>query len=285
MKNILFYGNCQTGSLIQFIEYYLKQYNIKNISCWSESIEKDYFIKEIKKADIIITQPISPNYRSVDYLNTEFILNNCKKTAKIIIFPSLHFDFYYMDLIYKFVNNDVLHEPSDYHYGKLIECYKTNLDQEYFIDNYINNPDYKNIDELENIANESLIELTRREMLMEEYNNIYPITIIKASNFIRCNYKKQLLFYSMNHPTKYLLQYICKKILQELGENDKFIDLIIDPLFLSDRGIFYKCVQKAVEFNINDYTPQLSKFKANNINQIVRIYYDTYDKLNIRNII
>lgn len=281
MKNILLYGNCQTGSLIPFMEHYLKEYTVTKILCWGDLIKKNYFLSKILKADIIITQPISPNYRNVDYLNTEFILNNCKKTTKVIIFPSLHFDFYYIDLIYKFYNNDVLHEPSDYHYGKLVECYKNKLDQQYFIDNYVNNPDYKTKEELNNIAISSLNELSRRETLMEEYNNIYPVTIIKASDFIRKNYKKQLLFYSMNHPTKYLMQYICKKILQELGKDTNFIDLNVDPLFSNERGILYKCLQKVVDFNINDYTPQLSKFNANNINHIVKVYYETYNKLDI----
>jgi hypothetical protein len=281
MKNILFYGNCQVGSLIPFMKHYLKEYTVTNILCWVDLIEKDYFLSKILNADIIITQPISPNYRNVDYLNTEFILNNCKKTAKVIIFPSLYFDFYYIDLIYKWYNNDILHTPSDYHYEKLVECYKNKLDQQYFIDNYVNNPDYKTKDELNNIANSSLNELSRREALMEAYNNIYPVTIIKGSDFIRENYVKQLLFYSMNHPTKYLMQYICKNILQELGKDTNFIDLNVDPLFSSERGILYKCIQKVVDFNIMDYTPQLSKFNANNINYIVKVYYDSYDQLDI----
>ena len=284
MKNILFYGNCQTGSLIPFIEHKLQNYNIKNIICWNGLIERDYFLTEIQKADIIITQPISPNYRKVDYLNTEFILNNCKKTTKVIIFPSLHFEFYYVDLVYKSLNNDVLHEPSDYHYSKLFECYKNKLPQQYFINNYVNNPDYKSIEELVNRANDSLQELSRRETLIEEYNNIYPITIIKATEFIRNNYKKQLLFYSMNHPTKYLMQFICIKILQELEINEININLNVDPLFENERGIIYKCIQKVVDFNINDYTPQLSKFKVNNIKQIVKTYYDTYDNYDITKI-
>jgi len=282
MKNLLFYGNCQTGSLIPFLKNYLNKYNVKNILCWHDLIEKNYFLEEIQKADVIITQPINSNYRGVDYLNTEFILNNCKKNTKIIIFPSLHFDFYYFDLIYKSLNNNILlRDPSDYHYGKLIECYKNSLDKQYFIDNYINNLNYKSIEELENIANDSLKELERRENLMEEYSNIYPITIIKTVDFIRENYKKKLLFYSMNHPTKYLMQFICTKILEILEENLNFIDLDIDPLYLNERGIIYKCIQNIVQFDINDYTPQLSKYNINNINDVVDTYYNTYNKFNI----
>jgi hypothetical protein len=283
--NILFYGNCQIGSLIPFIKFYLANYKVVNILCWQGTIEKEYFLNNIQTADIIITQPISPNYRDTDYLDTEFILNNSKKSTKVIILPSLYFNFYYFDLTYKFLDGNILHEPSDYHYNKIIECYKKKLDKHFFIENYVNNSEYKSVKELETIASESINELSRREKLMEEYNKIRPVIIIKGSEYIRENYKKQLLFYSMNHPTKYLMQYICKKILNELlnVSDEKFInlDLVVDPLFLNERGILYKCIQNVVKFNINDYTPQLSKFKANNIEQIVSIYYDTYDKIDI----
>jgi len=259
------------------MENNLKIYNVKNIPCFLDNIEKNYFLTEIKKADIIITQPINSNYRDTDYLHTEFILENCRKTTKVIIFPSLYFDFYYIDLVYKSINNEILKIPSDYHYNNLIECYKNKLDKQSFIENYVNNIDYKNIDELEKIANDSLKELEKRENEMKKYNTI----IITVSGYIRENYKKKLLFYSMNHPTKYLLQFISIKILNELYVNNITINLDIDPLYSSDRGILYKCIQKIIEFNINNYTPQLCKHNTNDINKIVDIYYDTYDKNNI----
>jgi len=188
MINILFYGNCQTGSLIPILNLNCKKYEIKNIPCFLDNIEKNYFLREIQKADIIITQPINPNYRNTDYLHTYFILENCKKTTKVIIFPSLYFDFYYIDLVYKSINNEILKIPSDYHYNNLIECYKNKLDKQYFIENYVNNIDYKNIDELEKIANDSLKELEKRENEIKKYNTI----IITVSEYIRENYKKKL---------------------------------------------------------------------------------------------
>ena len=50
MKNILFYGNCQVGSLIPFMKHYLKEYTVTNILCWVDIIEREYFITEIKKS-------------------------------------------------------------------------------------------------------------------------------------------------------------------------------------------------------------------------------------------
>ena len=83
----------------------------------------------------------------------------------------------------------------------------------------------------------------------------------------------------MNHPTKYLFQYICKIILNELNFDTTFINLNVDPLFHNERGILYKCIQNVVHFNINEYTPQLSKYNLNDINQIVEKYYNTYDNI------
>ena len=79
------------------------------------------------------------------------------------------------------------------------------------------------------------------------------------------------------------MQYICKQILQELDEDHTFIDLNTDPLYSNERGILYKCIQKVVEFNIDNYSPQLHKFNANTINDIVKVYYDTYNRIDITN--
>ena len=94
-KNILFYGNCQTGAIKEIIIDCIDDYNIITIPCFGDLIEKETFLNYIKEADIIITQPIHPNYRETDYLHTEFILENANPDTKIVIFPSIYFNFYY----------------------------------------------------------------------------------------------------------------------------------------------------------------------------------------------
>lgn len=282
MKNILFYGNCQTGGIKDIIYNCINHFNIVTIPCFADIIEKNTFLNHIKNADIIITQPIHNNYRGTDYLHTEFILKHANLSTKIIIFPSLHFNFYYFDYGYKFLNNnELLREPGDYHYYGLIECYKNSKSISDFFNEFVNNVNLKTKEELENIANDSLNELKNRENEMLNYQNIRDCYIIHSSEFILNNYKNKLLFFSVNHPTKYLFHDIAEKIINYLNLPQK-IDYSIDPLHFNQRGILYKCIQNVVNFNLNnsEYKPHLYDYKLEDSKDIIQKYYDTYDNIN-----
>jgi len=279
MKNILFYGNCQVGAIKDIMKKTLYNYNITLILCWIENIDKNYFIEKIKDSDIIITQPINPNYRNTDYLDTEFILKNAKPEVKIIIIPSLYFNFYYFDLTYETLNNgELLRYPSDYHYKTIINNYNTDNN---LIFNQINNVNLKLKEELENIALSSIEELKKRENEMLKYNNLRKCDIITVSNYINDNYKNVLLFYSMNHPTKFIFHYIVKQIINILNIDD-FNNYNIDPLASNERGILYNCIQNAVNFDITKHTPRLNKYNLETKEDIVAKYIEIYNEIDLK---
>ena len=272
--NILFYGNCQSFSIFKTLNLSSK-YNITHISCWKENMDKKEFTDIINKCNVIITQPINDAYRDVDYLSTSYIIKNKKPDCKLIIFDSCHFDFYYFDLTYKHFNNDVLHKPSDYHYHKMIECYNNNHSIEYYVTNFVNNLDLKSSEELETIAQNSLNELQNRNKKNKEKYNDKNIYLIETYDYIKNNYKKKLLFYSMNHPTKYVIQFICEKIIDILQIQNS-IDYNIDTLD-NTKCILYKCISKNVNFDINNHNPLTSGIK--DIDKITQLYYSTYKEI------
>jgi hypothetical protein len=275
--NILYYGNCQLFAVKTILN--LHGFLEKNIECHLTDLDEVEFTNIIQEQDIIITQNINNEYRNKFYLSTNYVINNCKTNCKIIIFDSCYFNFYYFDLTYKWLNNDVLHEPSDYHYHLMIECYSKEISQDNYIENFVNNIDLKSKDELENLAKTSILELQRRynENIIN-YKTRENIFIITTSEYIRNNYKEKLLFYTMNHPTKYVIQYICEEIIKILNlENtiDYDIDILSYP-----KCILYKCLQKAVNFNINENIPIL-KDKIN-VEDITKIYYNSYKDIKDR---
>jgi hypothetical protein len=276
LKKLLLYGNCQVGSLNEIFKKSFFDYEIDIVLCWLDDINKDKFLNKIKEADIIITQPIHKGYKNLDYLHTEYILENSKETAKIYIFPSLYFNFYYFDLSYKTLQNgELLREPSDYHYTSLIKCFQENKSINYYLEEIVNNNNYKNNIELENMAIDSINELSKRENEIEDYNKIKKCKIIKCSNFIENNYKDKLLFYSMNHPAKYIFHYIAEFILQDLNINNN-INYDIDPLYNHERCILYKTIQKVVHFNINENLPRLHNCNLVDLEEITNKYYEIY---------
>lgn len=272
MLNIFFYGNCQTIAVRQTLN--LSGYNIFAITCCDTDIDKKKFTDIINKSDIIITQPISDNYRDLDYLSTKYVINNSKKNSKIIIFDSCSFNFYYFDLTYKNnnKNNTKIDKPILYHYNDMIKCFENKMPIDYYINNYVNNMELKSSEELEQMANDSLNELYKRyENNKKKYNsnNIYVITCHK---FIKENYKKMLLFYSMNHPTKYVIQYLCEKIIKFL-KIPNTINYEIDRLN-NPRCILYKCIQQNVNFDINNHSALV--LDKTDIYEITKLYYDAY---------
>jgi hypothetical protein len=278
-KNILFYGNCQCNA-IKLILNLPSYYKVFIIECFSTTIESDEFTNIIKKSDIIITQPVCDNYRNKDYLSTKYIIDNRKSDCKIILFNPFYFNFYYFDLTYKRLNNnELLKVPIDYHYNDMITCYKLELPIEKYFEYYVDNIYYKNNDDLDKLADESFIELDNRyKSMLDEYvnnnNNIFPIYI---TDFIKNNYKDRLLFYSMNHPTKFLLQLICDEIIKVLGIETN-IDYDIDPLD-TPKCILYKCIQNGVHFNIYDYNSLTLNKSGNYI--ITKLYFESYKDNNI----
>lgn len=273
MVNILFYGNCQ-------LEAVLKTLNLPTnhkaclIECFSTDINKEEFTNIIKNCDIIITQPVEDNYRNTDYLSTSYVVNNSKNTCKILFFNNCHFDFYYFDLTYKKWNDSFFDKPNMYHYNKMIECYNNNLSANYYVNKFIHNTELKTSEELEMIAEKSLDELKKRYTNTMMYKN-ENVCVIPIHHFIKNNYKNKLLFYSMNHPSKHLIQHICNQIVDTL-QIESTINYNID-FFGNTKCILYKCIQKHVQFNVDEHLPLL--LNNSNVNEITKMYYNEYTKI------
>jgi hypothetical protein len=277
--NILLYGNCQLWGIKECL-FSLNDYDAEYLDCYIQENDENYMLQKYKNADIIITQPIQDNYRDKTYLSTSYIIKNCKKTCKIIILDSLHFDFYYCDLTYIFFKDKILEYPEHYHYQYMIDCYKNNVSVNDYIKNYINNIDLISKEDLENKAIASINELKRRyenNKIKYTGENIY---FIYTGDYINDNYKEKLLFYSMNHPTFHLLKFISEQIVLLLNLkniNYKFFE--ID----NSKCIIYKCIQKVVKFNIDNCKLKLQDRNngeiKDTIEDICKLYYDTYDRI------
>ena len=111
----------------------------------------------------------------------------------------------------------MLREPSDYHYNTMIDGKKAGKDINDFINNIYTNPNYKTKEELLHFANESINELKERETAMQEYKKKSNVFIIKVAEFIEQNFQLELLFWTVNHPTKYVFQYLAFEILNLLN--------------------------------------------------------------------
>jgi hypothetical protein len=277
VTKILFFGNCQSGAIMKCLNLN-KSYVTHYEPCFLSTLNKKEFTTLIHKQDIIITQPITKQYRNLDYLNTTYIVNNTK--GIVIIFNSCYFDFYYPDLKYITHENEVLKQPIDYHYQYMIDHYKRGDSIQNYIDTCVNNPDLISKQSLLERAANSIRELRNRDTDIKKElckrRNVYFISI---SDYIETNYRDTLLFYSINHPSKYLLQFICERIVTILNLKNS-INYKIDPLN-KPKCILYKCLESAVRFKINN--DDVRTHRLTDIDSITKLYFDTYDNINFRN--
>jgi hypothetical protein len=268
--NILFYGNCQLEKLIKILNLCEHKHIIQYIECFTATLSDIEFDTILKSQDIIITQPICDNYRNMYYLSSSYVVNNCAKHSKIIFVNNCHFDFYYFDLQYNEDQNNQFSNFMNYIHGEMLNSITNNGSYEKYCDYVYNNEQYKSYDELIDIFNNNIANLENRYNQMLHYSkpNTFFISFI---DFIKSNYKQKLLFYTFNHPSKYLLQFIANEIIKILGIENT-INMDIDP-FDFERYILYSCLQKMVYFNINEYSPYI-----NNKTSIKEIY-NIYQKL------
>lgn len=255
MKNILFYGNCQLEKIKDILCLPSTSYNIKYIFCFNTTLSDLEFDKILKDSDIIITQPIEDDYRDIYYLSSNYVINNCNPNSVIIFVNICYFDFYYFDLIYNKFNTGYCHK-------NMIDCIQNKYDYKYYQQNYIENKDLKTSNELNKIFHKTICNLEERFKKMHQYTkcNTHFINVI---DFIKENYKKKLLFYTFNHPTKHLLQFIAEKIIQILCIPNT-INYNSDP-FSNDKFFLYSSLQKVVDFDIKQHNSLI------NINDIYNL--------------
>ena len=288
-------GNCQAKSLSEFLlsnKDFKNNYEyiqINDIFRMEENELNDLYLNILPKLDLIIIQPISENYRNNYKYSTKSILNNVNKNCKKILFPSLYFDFYHPFICYIYDKNNPswkLGIPFDYHDKNIMKLYVNNFDKENLLDYIL--LEYNKLLLDNNILDDNffLNKLNKNiNTLIERENNyinycIDNTIIIKSSTYILNNYKKNLLFYTNNHPTKYLFYYISDKILSILSISLFEYPENIDPLKALIMPI-YKCLQTHVDFNINYYL----NFRHYHIiledKDIIQKYLDAYKEVNI----
>ena len=274
---MFFYGNCQAIALMSMFSggSSAADFCFSYELCHAPEMNKHHFTRHIHEADIIVTQPIMEGYGGTDYTNTSYILEQAAG-KKVIVFSSCYFDFYYPDLRYL----AEVPEPA-YHHQRLIDYYKEGRTPAAFITEVVENEGLMSKEELLAKAEESIGELRKRD---EDARNRYGawdnVHYVSIADFVERNYRERLLFYSFNHPTKHLLQFIADQIIRIAAVRGLTIDHDLDPLAEPTRCTLYKCIQPAVNFRISDCS--IRTLDARDPLAVVRLYYAAYDKVGFR---
>ena len=283
--NILFYGNCQMEALRDVMNVNsIHDWNVTTIKCWETNISKEDFRNLLLLQHIVIVTCIGPGYRGTDYLDTLSILQTCLKTTHVFIVPTLFFRFYHPDLIYlrnKNNKDDHCRTPIDYHYRGMVDCYKSHKPLKVFFDDYVNNPELYSQYELNKMVEYDIQRMKKSENTLAQHEQDFDnCKIVYTSDWIYENYKKQYLFYSMNHPTKFLFQFIANNIWKGVNvHGPDWINYDVCPLEHT-RPYLYKCIQNNVNFDTTQYDRCLMGVETDKTN-IAKTYVNEYVKVDI----
>lgn len=295
--NILFYGSCHCISLYNkdingnsYLENAFSKFNVTTIYCYDTQLSENEFTSIIKNSDIIITQPISDNYRNKPYLSLSHIVNISKKDCKIIVFPPLDFHFYYFDLDTLYYKSNYINIPSSLHLKNLFKYF---IDKK-SIDEYLNDVFYyKNFmsDSDINSLAEYCFSLTRqRELLSERFIHRENYFSIKIEEFYRKNYKNVLLSYTLNHPSAYVSIFLAQTILNILeidvpvNKNANYFLKLSQSNEIKVMPI-YDCIRNILNFDSREYISSFDEILLNHreenlsIENACKIYYKCYNNI------
>jgi hypothetical protein len=241
MKFYSVYGNCQGMVFAAFLNNnptFRKFFRYIPLSPCNQitDVEIDDFIeKQIKKVDLFIYVPVGDDYRNNYKFSSNFFISHLRTDCAKIVFPSLYYHVYDPQMTYlEDENGERIHIPHDYHDKMLIKTFIENrlLTNEEIFHKYltfINNHENFNKEEILNTVKSNYKELKRREDLLEKdkRNNL----VIKVADFINENYQNKRLFYSLNHPSKYLYLFMREQLFEHLGIkiNEPDLDPYLDP--------------------------------------------------------
>lgn len=295
LKQFTVIGNCQSDAVVQFLlcncnfNNKFKYITVKNIHSMNNHDLDDLYCNILPKLDLIIIQPISENYKNNIRYSTKSILNNINPLCISILIPSLYFNLYHPFLTYIYDSNSEgwkLGTPYDYHDKNIIKLYidnkNNNSNIESIIDKYkelLNNPNIYNDMFFNKSLTKNINNLKEREHRYINYC-IESTHIINSSDFIFNNYKNNLLFYSINHPTKYLFRYISNSIFIILNIQLEEYPEHIDPLKSLIMPV-YKCLQNQVHFNVDEYKDFMHYDIILENENVINSYIDSYNNISI----
>lgn len=291
---ILFYGNCNAAFLVEPDEFGLRVFDsieddhqYTSYMCQDECLNELALDRDIKAADLIITQPIADDYRDKPNLSTNYLLNERKAGTPVVIFPTIWFDAYYLDYSSLHVNGKLVTKPQNTHLGGIYQCWKSKRQSIDFIREYVNNPDLFSTLEFEERARKNISDTGIREQRCKsyatKYDDVYPLDL---TPLYESDYKRIPLTYTCNHPSRQTLFTIGMMINDIVSSTSigSEINLIANPkadTFAGDRWIIYSSIQKSVDFATSLHPPRIRDGNGRDadIDYLCNYYYDAYDKL------
>jgi hypothetical protein len=244
------YGSCQAGaikSILSSCPEFAKQYEYVAVKPFFEMSRGDideFLTKTCPQLGLFIYMPLlDPHIKEA---KTSNVLNHLGKDCHRIVFPRCYMSAYFPDVrqVRNRATGGWISAPSPYHNVALMRALASSPERataELF-ESEINDVTYYNEKWLHELLKGDLERLACRERELLAAGTSHVVVI---SDFIRENYRKLQLFYTLNHPSRHLLQHICAGILSHLKLPLNY-NSSIDPL-RNSRSPIYPAVRRTLQ--------------------------------------
>jgi hypothetical protein len=210
MKRVVVVGNCQASALelmLRTNDQFTKNFELVSfppVHEFPEAMVPELHLA-VAEADVLIPQRIEDGYRNGMGLGTE-TLTGIAQTSTVVRWPSLYWAGYFPDLFYlrDATGQPVVDGAFDYHDRSILEGYAAGFDPQ-AVCRLLEDPDRPS--NAQTWAENATAELSVRG---EDCD-------VHVASFIASRFRRELLFFTMNHPANVLLAHLATEITDLLG--------------------------------------------------------------------
>lgn len=275
MFRILILANCQATALARIIEGVIGQNGTAQfevIPCQPffelPASAEDDVLQKLKLCDVLLYQPHFKGKWTPEWRTSNFWVKYCS-AKHIISFPSLFFSGYNPELTYiKKPNGRHLNEGfSDYHDKRILKFYLDGCSES------IAKRDLFRL-KLSEKSVKANLEAAIAELNSREESDQLDV---KVSEFILANYRKERLFYTVNHPSNYLLYFVVDEVIRILNIKNVIRPRLTQELLKYDVYPISGAVSKALklDFDCSDEL-YLIQNKVMTARELISTYYKIY---------
>jgi len=276
------YGNCQApavAEVLQSSDEFKKKYKYIKIKPVQELTHND--IKELSenilpKLDLLIYQPVSKNYKGSDIFSSESIIKRIPRNSIRISFQSLYFNGYYPELMTLKDENNKNISINFYKNGKHLNFLVHDINiLKFFLEKKAEKIIKKTLRD-DNFYSakflNKILRLTLKDLEDRENSNKVDI---RVANHIKNNFREYRLFHQFNHPTHYILEYICKAILEKISIIPD-IPGEIDPLKKAISFPVYPSVYRKLKLKFENPRNYIIRGESFELSEIIKQYITFY---------
>lgn len=266
-------GNCQTEYIRKYMcqsKEFIEDYIFINIPMIHMISSKDESILRenryiFERCDLCITQIISDDNEFSHFLSTSHVKRLLGNNTQIVKLPVLYFDIYFPQTIHQRKPLETLKKVGilSFPYG---DCILDELSLRHSPEEIVE------IVKFDNLFSRRFLKRFFEERI-EKLREKESVCDIKILDYILANYKKELLFYSKNHPCNKLIVEFVKRILNYLG----YMDFNAKPTLYKEMDLWQEIIYPSVA---KEYGLQFEKEIYNdcaldegcNFDEIVKFY-------------